>query len=385
MIRKLLILFLLSAGILYQACKKPFDPETIQGFSSALIVEGVINPTGVTNITLSRTLDLDDKVSVKPELKANVQVVADNNTVVTLLDRGAGLYSIPQINLNSNLKYRLKITTSNGRIYESDAMAVKNTPAMDSLYWRREPNGVGIYVDTHDSQNKTKYYQWDFEENWELRSIDEARYKVALVTGGGRVESRDPKETALMQICYKSQRSTAIDIFSTASLTSDVVSKHPIVFIKNDAEKLAFKYSILVRQYALTFEAFEYLSQMKKNSEQLGSFFDSQPTELVGNIRNVSDRSDIAIGFITIAPVIEKRIFITKEQLGNWGFKLECQDVSVKNHPDSIARVMGPGSAYMPQYPIENMSGSIVAWGATSTTCLDCRTRGGNNDKPTFW
>lgn len=384
MIRKLLILSLFSVLLIYIGCRKPFNPETIQGFSSALIVEGVINPSGVTNIYLSRTLDLDDKVAVKTELKATVQVLAENNTAFTLQEKGNGLYSISQLSLNSAQKYRLKIKTASGVEYISDPMGVKNTPVIDNLTWVREPGGVGIYVDAHDNQNNTKYYQWDYEEDWELRSLDQSLYKgVPLSNGKGSVVSRDPKETPLMFTCYKSGRSTNIDIFSTATLSSDVVSKHRVVFIPDNSEKLAVRYSILVRQYALTFEAFEYLSMMKRNSEQLGSFFDAQPSELIGNIRNVNDPKDIAIGFIGVASVQEKRIFINRSELPSWGFQLSCVGAVVKNNADSLTAFNS--GQLIPRSPITGVGGTIEAWEGLSINCMDCRTRGGNNNKPAFW
>ncbi len=384
--RKQFPLILMIVSITYFGCKKPFNPETISGFTSALIVEGVVNPSGPTNIYLSRTLDLDDKVAVRPELKAVVQILSENNTAVTLTERGAGLYSIPQLSLNAAQKYRLKIKTSSGSEYMSEAMAVRNTPAIDNFYWVREPGGVGLYVDAHDIQNKTKYYQWDFEEDWEIRSIDLSEYKgIAHPQGGAAIVARDPKETALMYICYKNQRSTSIDIFSTAKLSNDIVSKHPIVFIPNTSDKLSVRYSINLRQYSLTFEAFEYLSMMKKNSEQLGSFFDSQPSELIGNIRNVSDANDVAIGYILIAPILEKRIYINRDDVPGWGFKLTCNTITAVNNRDSLGVYFGPGSFYIPQYSGQNGQGAIVNWTGAPESCLDCRSRGGTNVKPLFW
>ena len=383
--KKLITFIFIAASLVYLGCRKPFNPKSISGFTSALIVEGVLNPAGPTNIYLSRTLDLDDKVAVRPELKAVVQVLSESNTAVTLTDRGAGLYSIPQLTINSAQKYRLKITTSGGAGYISDPMAVKNTPAMDSLYWQRSPEGVSIYVDTHDSQNKTKYYQWDFEEDWELRSVDFALYRGIAATGGGvTIVSRDPNETARMYTCYKYQRSTNINIFSTAKLSSDIVSRHPILSIPGNSDKLSVRYSILVRQYALSFEAFEYLSMMKRNTEQLGSFFDAQPSELIGNIRNVSDSKDVAIGYVVIAPVLEKRIFIDRSQVPNWGFKLNCQNIVVRNHRDSLAIFLSPES-YVPQSANYSATGGLESWNGTPKPCMDCRSRGGNNNKPVFW
>ena len=383
---KSLLTLIFFAALLGMACRKPFDPGSISGFSSALIVEGVINPTGVTNIYLSRTLDINDKSAVRPELSATVQVLSENNTAVTLTGRPGGLYTIPQLSLNSSQKYRLRVRTASGTEYMSDPMAVRNTPAIDSVNWVRGADGVGIYINTHDSQNNTRYYQWDFEEDWELRSLGSTEYKAILLPFGGvSIILRDPAEIPLMQVCYKSQRSNSIDVFSTAKLQSDIVSRHPIMFIPNNSDKLSVRYSILVRQHAIPFEAFEYLSMMKRNSEELGSFFDAQPSELVGNIRNVNDKNDVAIGYVVIAPVLEKRIFITRDQVPAWPFKLNCEFINVVANPDSMRPYYGPGQGYLPDAPERNDRGVIVKWHGITETCLDCRARGGNNNKPGFW
>ena len=386
MIKKIFVLVFFTGFLLFMACRKPFDPKSISGFSSALIVEGVINPTGVTNIYLSRTLDINDKSAIKSELSATVQLLSENNTAITFTGRPGGLYTIAQLSLNSSQKYRLRVRTASGTEYMSDPMAVRNTPAIDSVNWVREADGVGIYINTHDSQNNTRYYQWDFEEDWEIRSIDSARYKAVPYPGAGgglSIVNRDPKESALMYTCYKNQRSNSIDIFSTAKLKNDVVSKHPIIFIPANSDKLERRYSILVRQYALVFEAFEYLSMMKRNSEQLGSFFDAQPSELIGNIRNVNDAADVAIGYIGIAPVLEKRIFITRDQVPAWGFRLSCEEITVKNDKDSLGKYFNGGN--IPHIPVENSSRVIEFWKGVPEQCLDCRSRGGNNVKPSFW
>jgi hypothetical protein len=381
--KKILILSVFTVVIAYLACKKPFNPESLQGFKSALVVEGVINSSGVTNIYLTRSLDLDDKIAVKPELKATVQVLSENNTAVNLVEKGGGLYSIPQLTLNSTQKYRLKIRTLAGSEYLSDPMAIKITPPIDNLAWTREADGVGIYADAHDSQNNTRYYQWDFEEDWELRSIAGSIYKATAIPGSkARIDPRDPKETPLMFTCYKSDRSTNINIFSTNTLKSDIVSKHPVAFIPNNSEKLGVRYSILVKQYAISFEAFEYLSMMRKNSEQLGSFFDAQPSELIGNIKNVNDPNDIAIGFMGISSIQEKRIFIKREEIPNWGFRLSCTDLVIRNNADSLSIYLS--GLYIPLNPVVVL-GNITHWEGTSVNCADCRSRQGNNTKPAFW
>src|SRR5690606_26971554 len=161
---------------------------------------------------------------------------------------------------------------------------VRHTPETDSINWVREKDGVRVYANAHHDQNRTQYYQWDFEETWEQRSGDSSR----LAAGSGTLTIVTPRREGLKAatyVCSSRNRSTNFLISSTAKLNSDIVYQYPLVFIPNISDKLSVKYSILVRQYAISRGAFEYLSLMKKNSEQTGSFFDSQPSDLIGNIR----------------------------------------------------------------------------------------------------
>jgi len=36
--------------------------------------------------------------------------------------------------------------------------------------WQRENDGLRLYANARDPQNDTKYYQWKYEETWEIHS-----------------------------------------------------------------------------------------------------------------------------------------------------------------------------------------------------------------------
>ena len=64
----------------------------------------------------------------------------------------------------------MHITTKNGKEYASDYSVVRTTPEIDSISWLRDNGGVRIYINTHDDQNKTKYYRWSYSETWEFHA-----------------------------------------------------------------------------------------------------------------------------------------------------------------------------------------------------------------------
>lgn len=361
------------------ACKKPFIHDGITESPSLLVVEGVINTAGQTTIYLSRTLKLADKLKASSEIKAKVQVEGQNNTVFPLTETAAGTYSAPQMNLNPNQQYRLRIKTTSGKEYLSDLMTVRTTPAIDSVNWEKTTEGVKIYVNAHDSQNNTKYYQWDYQETWEIRS---SAYSENIYKNGVMV-ARDQNEMLALFTCYVTEKSTGLLIASTAKLSSDVVHRFPLVTIQNRAEKLDVRYSILTKQYAIGQEAFEYLSIMKRNSEQQGSIFDIQPSEINGNIKCISNPNEMVIGFMTISGIMEKRIFINYTQVPGWNFNMNCGTLTVPNRKDSLDAYFKDGKNLV---TISNLgaSGKIETYNGSTANCLDCRLKG-SSIKPAFW
>ena len=374
------LILCISVLLFSLACKKPFEHDAISDSATLLVVEGIINQGGQTNIMLSRTLKLADKSVLQMEKGAKVQVEGSNNSILALTESAAGIYTLPNTTFNATLQYRLRIKTIAGKEYLSDLMSVRTTPAIDSLNWRREREGVGLYIDAHDSNNNTKYYQWDYLETWEQRSVGYSDY----VYKDSRVQNRDYIESLKIFTCWKNEASTNILISSTTKLSSDVVDDFQLALIPNRSEKLGVRYSILVKQYAIGKEAYDYLTLMKRNSEQLGSLFDNQPTDIIGNIKCISNPDERVIGFLNISQIIEKRIFINNSQLPSWNFSLVCEPIVIRNHKDSLSNAFSSGALLITTYNLSAF-GTIVSYNGNTALCLDCRTRGGSSVKPSFW
>lgn len=371
------LLLLLAAG-----CKDPYVADLRPAERSMLVVEGHLGNGAATTIRLSRTVNLSEqKDTVKPELRALLTVEGKDNTSFPFMERGQGRYEANLAGLQTGKEYRLRIRTSNGSEYLSDYVLMKSNPAIDSISWRQVPEGVRLYASTHDPSNNTLYYRWEYEETWEIRS----NYVSTHKKGSPRtvIPRRMPEED--VSVCWKTYPSTSIVLGSSARLAGDVISEQPLLLIPSAHEKLAFRYSILVRQYALSKNAYEYLDLMKKNSESMGSIFDAQPSEIRGNIHSVSDPAEPVIGFLTASEVRQQRIFISSRQLSNWGWYQFCMLDEVLNNPDSIEAFLGPDHPPIgPKYSNTNPN-IITHWYASDDECVDCTSRGGFTQKPSFW
>src|SRR5215469_12370060 len=330
--------------LLFVTCRQVYDPKIQASNTNLLVVEGVLNSgQGPTVIRVSRTTDVND-TALNPETNAQLTVEGDDGNKFSLNENGNGKYSVDQLQLNSNAKYRLDIKTVDGKEYASDYSSVKNTPPIDSITWQRENGGVRIYVNAHDPQNATKYYQWKYEETWEIHSAFygslEYVFDVRHRAIGVKYKYPDHSIDSTIYKCWNTLNSFSILLGSTEKLTSDVVYL-PMQYIEPHSEKLSVLYSINFRQYAISHDNYLFLQKMKRNTEQLGTLFDAQPSEISGNIHCLTVPGETVIGYVEVSQEQVKRIFIANSQVPGWNLQSGCFETAIANNSDSIAKYGG--------------------------------------------
>ncbi|MES2332785.1 MAG: DUF4249 domain-containing protein [Bacteroidota bacterium] len=367
-------------------CRKPYQPAVVNKDYNYLVIDGVINATagGITSIMLSRTRNLNDSIiAPKPELSAQVVIETEGGTNYALSAQGNGVYNSSALNLNPLSKYRLKITT-NGSVYQSDYVSVKQTPPIDSVTWKQRldsPNkSVTIFVHTHDPQNKTLFYRWDYIETWQYQ---------APLNGSLGLDSRGQifysDATTQTFNCWSTTFSRNISTASSESLAQDVISYAPVNSVPQNDERMAVRYSINVKQYGLTKEAYNYWEIIKNSSQQSGSIFDPQPAQVIGNIHCISSPDEPVIGFASASYITEKRKFIDKNELTDWHYQNAPGNRCVPDTIPSNGNLQVfpyPDTTYGPYYFITTPALYLIV---ARKICLDCRRKGGTNTKPAFW
>ena len=370
---------LFVSALLAGSCVDPYRPPAIADPDSYLVVDGFLTgDTGVSTIRLSRTQNLTEIGKPRMETKASVQAEGDNGNLYRFVDENDGTYTLAGGSLQFNQPYRVRIKTANGRDYLSDYVTIKQTPKIDSLSWQPQDQGVQFYVTTHDPANKTRYYRWEYEETWESYSafISRIEYKA------GRFYYR----TVNTNRCWRGAKSTDILVATSAQLTQDVISQFPTLYVSATASnRLKDRYSLLVKQYALTEEAYEYWPNLKKNTEKLGTLFDPQPFQVIGNIHGVTDPNEPVIGYIGGYSVEEKRIFINQLTLPRWPVPTGYENCPPADTiPILGAPLKADNEGWEPINEIRDRSNRIVAYTMAPGNCVDCRFAG-TNVKPNFW
>jgi hypothetical protein len=356
-------------------CKKPYNPPAVKSSGSYLVVDGLIN-TGndSTIIKLSKTVNTTAKTTLNPVLDAAVLVESDGGGSWVLISDGTGRYVSGPLGLSASQKYRVHITTGDGVQYLSDFVSVKPTPPIDSIGYFVKNGSLQLYVNTHDPTNNTRYYRWDYDETWQFQSEYESNLYADSVTQ--QILSRSPDQ--MVYHCFGNDISTNVLLTSTAKLSSDIVYQTPLISIPLTSEKLETEYSIQVKQYALTADAFQFYTVLKTNTENIGGVFGVQPSQLTGNIHCVNNPEVPVIGYITATNTQSKRIFILKSELPEVTtvYPYYCEIDTVKGDPTFLTI---PPFDFIP-ITITIKAGLLYS----SNVCVDCTLRG-TTQRPSFW
>jgi hypothetical protein len=198
-----------------------------------------------------------------------------------------------------------------------------------------------------------------------------------------------------VHVCYDNVNASTILLKSTSDLNQSTILNFPVTQIASTSGKIAHKYSILVKQYPLTTDAFNFWSQVKKNTEQIGTVFDAQPSEIQGNLRCTSNPGEPVVGYVSASTVSQKRIFIDRTEIPAWPISNPTDACAIEVPPpgwadgnippDIISGVWIPDSLLNARFNPADED-SVYSVNAILYSCVDCRYHNhGTNVKPAFW
>ncbi len=397
----------------FGGCVEPFEFET-ETFENALVVEASLtNKTKRHLVKLSRTFRFEEETAA-PERNAVVQISDEFQNIIRFQEVEPGQYfSIDEFAAQPNINYTLAITTSDGVDYISSAESFTSGATITSVYAERETNvngddGIAIYLNAEDPSSNSQYYRYEYEETYKIiapkwRSID---FKLTnydpcglpTITYDLEISERDEEQ----QICYNTLRSQNIIQNSTVELSSNNIENFPVRFIQGDDFILSHRYSILVKQFTQSDEAFSYYQNLGNFSSSENVFSEIQPGFLEGNISSSNDEN-MVLGFFEVASVSEKRLFFNYEDFYPDTplppYVSNCREFSAPLEHVSFC-FMGPlGPNPCPQSLIERINLDLISYVGTNgenigvcpgpyvvvaRECGDCTVLG-SNVVPDFW
>ncbi len=371
------ILLISIACGLVGSCLEPYHAVVPKTSQNSLVVDGIMaGPEGVTTIRLSRAHGVDLKNESLTEHGASVRIESDDGDSFDLAEGPDGTYTRMSLPATTAHSYRLHINTASNSEYVSDWEPFRATPPIDSVYWTLDDGIVNIRVDTHDPRNETSYYMWRFSETWAYRSA----YQSTVTFLNGQVSQRPRNE--FIYDCWRTAPSTSLLVSSSTKLTSDFISGFIVNPVPITDERFEILYSIEVEQFALTKGAYDYWAELKKNTENIGTIFGPQPSQLPTNMHSVKNPEEQVIGFFSGCSHPKVRFWIAQQDLPPTRRYLAYSQCVA----DTLLLKYVPAYRGGDLLIQEVFNGpAFIGYLKSTEFCVDCRLHGGTTVKPDFW
>jgi len=318
------------------SCVEEIPLET-DGFESILVVEATItNENKQQEILLSRSY-MFDSIPIQ-ESGATVKVIDDAMNTYIFAETEPGVYkSQSSFAAQPSRNYKLSVLTSNGNEYGSTEMQLTQPTTINNLYAERDFNengneGVSMYIDSYDPTGNSKYYRHEYEETYKI--IAPLYSSEELISNGvvfPILQNDQPYWEEIQdlidflvtrqyrpeqeQICYKTVKSNTIIQTNTTDFSEDKLEKYRVHFVNSENANIRERYSILVRQYVQSREAFVFYETLNSFSGSESVFSEDQPGFLEGNVISLDNNVENVFGFFEVISVDEKRIFFNYEDL----------------------------------------------------------------------
>ena len=176
--------------------------------------------------------------------------------------------------------------------------------------------------------------------------------------------------------CWESGSIPIVYTYSTKHLTSGKITNYPLHFVSSQSDRLSVKYSLLVKQFSLSEQAFQFWHILDEQSMQRGELYEKQPAQLSGNIHPQDAGGEPVLGFFYATSIKEKRLFVSPplRTLGP-----DCRHYETELYRDLIERLL---EEYSKVYLVQI---SPITYHYADQKCFDCRLRGGTTERPDFW
>ncbi|KAG1648089.1 hypothetical protein GQR58_030102 [Nymphon striatum] len=299
-----------------------FETET---FENALVIQAFLsNENKQHQVLLSRAIRFEESIAA-PERNAQVIIRDDAQNEFSFQEIEPGTY---ESNITfaaiKGMKYTLEVLTTNGTKYISEPESFESESKVTNVYAERGTNangesGLNIYVDGVDPSGSSNYYRYEYEETYKIIAPDwtSAEFKLSNYEPC----NPDPDDPRIIydlevvpreeeqQVCYKTVASQNIIQNSSANLSASEVERFPVRFIPDGDFVLSHRYSINVKQFVQSANAFSYYQNLENFSSSSTVFSEIQPGFLSGNIKAEIESDNKVLGYFEVASVSEQRLF----------------------------------------------------------------------------
>ena len=375
----------LAIAMLLVSCEEEYWPELDGNYQNVVIVDGMITngqPPYTVKLSLSSNVDAPEYIVLSGY---EVKIADDLGNIEILSELEAGIYVTSPVGMQGVIGrgYKISLKSPEGKVYESGFEEIKVPVGIQSVYTELEYEtsetfpyevpGHQFYIDTYAAENDLAYLLWSLDETYKY----ESDYLIDFYYDGNL--HIFPNSDSL-KTCWYSGKVYPFFVESTGGLSEPRFTNYPLHFVDTKTRKLSVRYSLLVNQYTINEEAFEFWNGIKEQNAGSGELYYSQPYQLRGNVFNTNDHDELVLGFFMVAGVSQKRIYINRPPPTINMYYPVCQ-LSPNDYEDYGWMFVGGSPADWPLYITEGPGGNALP----NQGCIDCTKKGGTLEKPYWW
>lgn len=281
---------------------------------NAVVIAGRITDIEPAYVEITRTSPspLTDKEAIPRISGASVVLVDDLGERESLIEQSPGNY-VGQVIGIIGRAYRIEVTLNDGSELRSSAQVLKASPSIDSLYTENveiylrdgsvelDNRGLNLNLNIDSSDTVSQYYRW---------TVGGTYIGFTAFNAPGRECNTIASEVDL-QPCYITLPENSFFVVGESEVPGSDRFSFTLKFIPPSSQ-FAHGHSILVTQYSLTEEAYSYWKKIDDQSRSVGSIFDPPPSQITGNLEQVSGDEKTVLGFFEATSVKRKRIFVER-------------------------------------------------------------------------
>lgn len=384
----------------FNSCVEPIEIKGIN-FENYLVVEAnLTDQLKKHTVKLTRSFTVNDTIP-KYESNATIRIIDNNQNTYTFSEKVEGIYeSDDAFKAEVGNNYTLFISTNDGNEYSSTPEKISgineiNDITIEKSVTPENVEGLKINVLSNAQDTNSLYYRYEYDETYKIVAPYWSEHELIPTSTSFPFSVDLVKKNYQSKICYKTVRSNKILLTETTELDKNNVD-FTIRFLKKDDFIIAHRYSILIKQYVQSANAYRFYKTLKKFSTSQEPFTQVQPGLIPSNISNSNDKetSGNVIGFFEVSSYSEKRFFFNYLDL------YKPQGLNYPSSCEFIAPLLSDGrypAFYSPlinELKIDKFIFFKITTDPNSTTpgpytlvpkvCGDCRVLG-TNEKPSFW
>ena len=309
--------------LLLVACVDEIELEGTGGGGGQLVIQGYLLKSCPTEIRIriSRTADFAIRSFPTAVEGALVFISDSDGNQIQIPETEPGIYQMElpddqtELPVETNNSYQLSVTTSEGGQYISNMETIKPVPAADSV-----------------SINVTSRNQLTLEGDLETVPIMQFFVHTPLVADGSAEKSRfrwtfdhiyrvdeTPTEGPGPgpQTCFVNR---LLNLDKVVVFNGNDASENRLngfLFVEDEIDyRFALGYLLRISQQSLTKEAYDYWQQVSQAVSLSGGLFEAVPGEIIGNISNVNDPTEVVFGYFYTSEVHNFTRFVTPDEAG---------------------------------------------------------------------